>query len=604
MTMAMNDQPHHLAAMRIPAGWLSATGPLLFGLLISGFIWFKATTLSTDARVVLIVTVLAIIGWVATKLPDSLVALLAALALVITGAQPQSALTDTLGSQIVWLLLAAFVIAAVIKEGGLAERLVAPLTRQAPRVLPFFLLTGAAISATAFFLPSTSGRAALLLPVFIGLLASLPDSRLAKPLALLFPSAILLSAGGALIGAGAHVIAVEAIVATGGPRLGYLDWMLIGAPLALLSVGAAALLIFVLFVPHDLRSARLIPSSSTGELNKRQRRILFVLVALVVLWVAKPLHGLDETIVALGGAVLLLFPPFCARKTKDVFRSVDVELVLYMAATLMLSVAVIDTGLDRWLAQNALRLLPEGFAANSLAVVLFLSIVAVASHLAITSRSARAAILVPALAIPMAGLGHDATLTILIAVMGSGFCQTMMASAKPVAIFGASEEAGFTQKDLARLALPLAPIKVALLAAFALWVWPDQLARQVAEPDQKSQTLAASMTIPSVATIAGMPSTGSAQDSPFASGLAPEQRNALSSMAMQASAQAVAVSPRPLARPTFGTPARANPTKRASEPPRRPDTVADQIQRDLRQAGKDLRSARRKIERDLARLFR
>ena len=161
-----------------------------------------------------------------------LVALLAALALVLSGAQAEEALTNTLGEQIVWLLLAAFVIAAVIKEAGLAERLVAPLTARAPRVLPFFLMTGAAISLTAFLLPSTSGRAALLLPVYLGLLAALPDQRLAKPLALLFPSAILLSAGGSLIGAGAHVVAVEAIDATGGPRIGYLDWFLIGAPLA------------------------------------------------------------------------------------------------------------------------------------------------------------------------------------------------------------------------------------------------------------------------------------------------------------------------------------------------------------------------------------
>ena len=581
MTMTMNDAPRGRTTWTVPAATQTSILAVAVGAVAGSAIWFRASALEADAKIVLIVTIFAVIGWVATRLPDSLVALLAALALVLSGAQPEEALTNTLGEQIVWLLLAAFVIAAVIKEAGLAERLVAPLTAHAPRVLPFFLMTGAAISLTAFLLPSTSGRAALLLPVYLGLLSALPDPRLAKPLALLFPSAILLSAGGSLIGAGAHVVAVEAIDATGGPRIGYLDWLTIGAPLAFASVLAATLFIFVLFVPRDLRSARLSPARARGRLTAVQARILTVLVGLVALWIAKPLHGIDETVVALGGAVLLLFPPFCARKPKDVFRSVDVELVLYMAATLMISVAVIDTGVDRWLATGALSVLPAHVASNTTAMVLFLSIVAIASHLAITSRSARAAILIPALALPMAGFGHDATLAILIAVMGTGFCQTMMASAKPVAIFGMQEEAGFSQKDLFRLALPLAPVKVALLSGFALWVWPaqiDGLAPEAAAP----------------VAVRYQP-------------LAPEMRYAIA--AMPVSALAVETSLRPAARPERAVASRT--AASAPSAPRQtrvvrsqPRTLADQVSRDLRRAGQDLRAARRQLERDLSRLFR
>ena len=242
MAFTMNEAPSRPALLNVNFSAFPEAIPLTIGALAGTGIWVSANSLGTEARIVLIVAIFAVIGWVATRLPDSLVALIAALALVVTGAQPQEALTQTLGQKIVWLLLAAFVIAAVIKEASLSDRLIAPLTRTAPRVLPFFFVTGAAISATAFLLPSTSGRAALLLPVFVGLLSALPDPRLAKPLALLFPTAILLSAGGSLIGAGAHVVAVEAIVASGGPRFGYLDWLMIGAPLAFVSVAAATLL--------------------------------------------------------------------------------------------------------------------------------------------------------------------------------------------------------------------------------------------------------------------------------------------------------------------------------------------------------------------------
>ncbi|MCB4380096.1 hypothetical protein FZX02_06425, partial [Synechococcus sp. MU1644] len=413
---------------------------------------------------------------------------------------------------------------------------------------------------------------ALLLPVFLGLLAALPDRRLIKPLALLFPTAILLSAGGSLIGAGAHVVAVEAIDATGGPRIGYLDWLRIGAPLAGASVVLATVLIFAIFVPRDLQRARIVPSAQSGSLSSLQRRILFVLAGLVVLWIAKPMHGLDESMVALGGAVLLLLPPFCTRKPKEVFRSVDMELVLYMAATLMLSVAVVDTGADHWLAAGAISLLPPELATHTGAVVIFMSVVAVVSHLAITSRSARAAILVPALALPVAGLGHDATLTILIAVMGTGFCQTLMASAKPVAIFGMHESAGFSQKDLFKLALRLAPVKITLLVAFALWVWPDQLA-ELGPAELQSQ-----------------PSALAASEQPL-----PRHQTTAATVASTPPSS----SQRPMLRPGRTTAASSD----TAPITRTISSKAEQQPSIIAQARSDLWVAHKQIKRDLSRLF-
>ncbi|MGL4319394.1 MAG: SLC13 family permease, partial [Paracoccaceae bacterium] len=115
-----------------------------------------------------------------TKIPESLVALFAAMALVLTGTVTEEKLYTTLGSDLVWLLLAAFVIAAVIKDAGLAERMVAPLTARRPHFATFAFILAAGIAATALILPSTSGRAALLLPVFLALLPLLPDLRLAR----------------------------------------------------------------------------------------------------------------------------------------------------------------------------------------------------------------------------------------------------------------------------------------------------------------------------------------------------------------------------------------------------------------------------------------
>lgn len=434
--------------------------------------------LSTEGRASLIAVALAMLGWIGTRLPESLVALGAVLGLVLTGVLSEQTLFDALGSELIWLLLSAFVIAAVLKDARLTERMIAPLLRRPMRFDLFVILLTFAIAATAFVLPSTSGRAALLMPIFVALVAALPDPRMVKPLALLFPTVILLSAGASLIGAGAHLLATESIRAATGLRIGYLDWAMLGLPFALVTSLVGALLILWLFVPAGLRHARIaVPDMGAipDDLRKRQRRISVVILAVVLLWLTADLHGLGIALTALLGAMILLTKPFTPRKTKEMFRAVDVELLLYMAATVLLAQAMTQTGADRWLAHRALGVLPPALSQGLPTVAILMSVVAVAAHLFVTSRSARAAVLIPAVALPLAGFGHDAALLILIAVMGTGFCQTMMASAKPVAIFANAETETFTQKDLFRLALPLMPIVTVVLVGFALMVWPAQL---------------------------------------------------------------------------------------------------------------------------------
>jgi solute carrier family 13 (sodium-dependent dicarboxylate transporter), member 2/3/5 len=391
---------------------------------------------------------------------------------------------------------------------------------------------------------------------------------LGRALSLMFPTVILLSAGGSLIGAGAHLVAVEAIAATGGPQIGYLYWVILGAPLAGLAAAAGTILILILFVPRDLWAARMQAAAATGPMNLRQRRIILVILGLVGLWLTEAVHGMGMALVAVVGAVVLLTPPFTAKKTKELFRGVDMELILYMAATMMIAQSMTSTGADRWLADQALTVLPAAIMQNGFAIVLLLTLVAVVAHLAIASRSARAAVLIPAVALPLAGMGHDATLMVLIAVMGTGFCQTMMASAKPVAIFGTREEAGFTQADLFRLAMPLGVVKVALLIAFATVIWPAQLPA----------------TTPRVAAVAALPGAVPMTVQPPAPTLAEVIEQPSVGVFMQSSL-------RPMPRPDdlgAAAPTRRTEVRRAS--------LGQQIERDFRAAGRQLR-------RDLRSLF-
>ncbi|MDN3713646.1 SLC13 family permease [Paracoccus cavernae] len=137
-------------------------GVIVFGLTLPGALPF-------EARAALIAVALAMLGWIGTRLPESVVALVAVLGLVFAGVLSEEVLFSALGSELIWLLLSAFVIGAVLKEAQLTERLLARVLRRPMRFDLFALALTVAIAATAFVLPSTSGRAALLMPVFLAL---------------------------------------------------------------------------------------------------------------------------------------------------------------------------------------------------------------------------------------------------------------------------------------------------------------------------------------------------------------------------------------------------------------------------------------------------
>lgn len=477
---------------RLAAALVLSTG-------LAVLIWFVPAGLSTDARLALIVTALCVIAWALTRWTDSLVALTGAIAMVVFGILPVDKLYGALGDEMIWLLIGAFIIAGVLKSSGLVERVTSSALRPFRSVAALFWALTLVISATAFLVPSTSARAALLLPVFLSIVDRLPDRRLARPLALLFPSVILLSAGGSLIGAGAHLIAVDAIEAKTAVKIGFLQWLALAGPVALLSSLAACGLILRLFMPAELRRAGIeLAAGQHGPLDGRQKGVILVVSAIVLAWITTSIHGLDIALVTIAGATLLMSKRFTSLKPKELFRAVEMELVLFLVATAVITDGMTATGADRWIAQSLMSNLPQAVSGFFSLVVAVAAAVAVMAHIVINSRSARAAVLIPVLALPLAGMGHDTMTLVMVTVLGTGFCQTLMASAKPVAIFGGVDKPTFDQADLFRLALPLLPVKFGLLVLVALFVWPLQMPASTVAPPEPAAIAAPPVARPAV----------------------------------------------------------------------------------------------------------
>ncbi|MEU5463469.1 SLC13 family permease [Streptomyces althioticus] len=434
--------------------------------------------LGGDARLTLAVFALATCAWIGTPVDDTYVALGAGLALTVTGVISSDTLFGTLGDSTVWLLICAFVLAAAVTRTGLAGRAAVFLVGGARTVRQLTHLTTAALVVTAFAVPATSGRAALALPVFLALAKALAGrGRLVVMLALLFPTVILLSAVATLIGAGAHLITVSVLWESTGERVGFTEWLLLGLPLAVVSSHVAAETVLLTATRRADRTgpvritAEEIQRHSdrpvTGPWTQAEKRCALLLATVVTLWCSEPLHGVSPAVVALIGAVVAASPALGTVRLKDALRTVPWSLLLFMAATMAMGVALAESGAAGWLVGG----LPAGIGPLTfLAVVVAVS---TAAHLILQSRSARSSVLVPLVVAAALAAGVNPVAAALASTAAAGFCHTLPASAKPVALF--AEVPGtptYTPRDLLRLSAVLAPLTAVLVLLFALTVWP------------------------------------------------------------------------------------------------------------------------------------
>ncbi|KAM9863040.1 SLC13 family permease [Leucobacter sp. BZR 635] len=440
--------------------------------------------LSLPAAATIAVFLAAVWGWVFTRLDDTLVAFLAAACLLVVGALPADAFFASLGDSTIWLLICACIIAAGVAASGLALRGAAQLVARARRPRTLAHASTAALIVSAFAIPATSGRAALSLPVYRAIAGALPGRpALLRALGLIFPTVILLSAVGSLLGAGAHLITSQLLTEATGEGIGFLRWLVLGLPLAVVSSHLACELVLLRFTTRAERRTRVrvtlndlardAATPVSGPLTRVEQRALLLLGTVVALWCTEPVHGLSPAVVALLGAIAATLPGVGIIGLGPAVKRVPWQLLLFLAATLALGSALTDTGAATWLGETLLtpvRGLGQGAGLAFLLLVVALSL---AAHLVIQSRSARSAALIPVIIAIAPGLGVDPAAAAFASTAAAGFCHTLPSSAKPVAMFSDEESGGgIDPVDLLRLSTWLAPLMFLLIVSCSLWLWP------------------------------------------------------------------------------------------------------------------------------------
>ncbi|TXM70730.1 SLC13 family permease [Methylobacterium sp. WL120] len=429
-------------------------------------------SLDWPARAALLAFGGAAIFWTLTELNGAYVAVAAALSLVATRAVEQQALIDGLGSKVVWLVIGTFVLGAAVAKSGLAGRLTALITGGGTTVGGLMWRMTFGILPLAFLIPSTSGRAAILLPLYRSLIEADDDERLARAVGLLIPSVIVISTICSLTGAGSHLVAVDLLERLSDKTIGFGQWMLWGLPFGLLACLVTAFVIGRLFLDRETRERRVARvEAEAGPLSAAEWRTGVVVAAMLGLWLTEGYHPFGIATVAVAGAVLLTMPVVGVLDWDEGVEAVNWSLILFIAASLVLGRALISTGAAKWLISSALTTSGITDDSPTLVVLLALSALGMSAHLYMVSHTARVAALLPPLLLLAQALHLNPVAVAFLANAGMDYCLTLPISSKALLVFQGGERQVWTSTDLLKLSAILAPAYTALIVAAYYLLW-------------------------------------------------------------------------------------------------------------------------------------
>lgn len=432
--------------------------------------WHTFFTALSQPNSVLLIYIITICIWCFTRLDEMYVALSAATLLALLGSVDTQDYFNTLGDSIIWLLIASYMVTKAVINSGLAQRLIFAVTRKVSTINQLFYSLTIALIMTALFIPSTSARASLSVPIFEALTEAADDSRITRALALLFPTVIELSAIASLTGTAAHLIAVDLLIELNGSTISFTKWLMLGFPFALISCFLSSWVILHLFLnPQERKQTIHLPRHRQEKkpFSWQENFVMAVVGTMIVLWITSPWHGIDITITALLGALVLTVPKIGIMTFDEGLRFVDWSLIIFMASTLILGKAVNDSGIAEHIIQHFFN----GFNAESypIIVVSTVAIISLLSHLLIPSRTPRSVILVPLVILLASSLHYNPTALVFLSTAAAGFSLTLAICAKAVAMFS---RLGYGNRDLLKMSSILLPMHLILLVVFSLFIWP------------------------------------------------------------------------------------------------------------------------------------
>ncbi len=304
--------------------------------------------------------VLVSIGLFATGIiPGHLTALLFFTLATFTGIAPPQVIFGGFAANAFWLIFGGLVLGVAVRSSGLGERLAQRAGELAGAHYPRLIAGVVAIGIVlGFLMPSSVGRAVLLIPLAVALAQRYGFS----PGRNGYTGVVLAAAFGTHLPTFAVLPAnVPNLVLSGAAETlygwtpSYGHYLLLHFPILGLLKALVIIVLIVRLYPDRADPPPIAPARR--PLSADERRLLWILLSALGLWMTDFLHHLSPAAVAMAAALLVLLPRI-GLLPERAFNEINYASLFYVAGIMGIGALVAQSGLGALVARGLLAVLP------------------------------------------------------------------------------------------------------------------------------------------------------------------------------------------------------------------------------------------------------
>ena len=431
---------------------------------------FFAGDLEYLGKLSLVVFILSLGMFIFSGIPAGLVAWLALSAGVLLGL-PQDILFTSFNQHVVWLMIGAFIIAAVLEKSGLLERLIRWVERNCYSRGRVTLFTFFLVQILSAVIPSTSGRASALLPVYRAFSKQFEGNR--KFFGLAIPVLILMAANMTLIGAGSHIIGIGILEAQTDQTINYVSFLIYGMPFGLI-IGGISLYLLSKWYLKDMEFPGAGAEKESVEkkpFSNHEKKALWLIGITLSLWLTEALHGFDIAFITMLMSMIMMLPQVGLIQWKEGLKSVSWSLIFFVAGATALGELLVTYKVTDFFQERFLSMFNSLDITNEFIMLTLIVLISVTSHLYITSHTTRAVVFIPILLMFADMFSLNPAAVVFLTLVGINYCVTLPVSSKALLIFYEEDDRPFETRDLVKVSMWLMPIYIVLMMVTYYVFW-------------------------------------------------------------------------------------------------------------------------------------